>query len=70
MQSSLDKLASNLSEFPETKKFVENKVPTVDDITQLKIAEFIDEEEIADFSDYRDHPHQPLLLNSKQKNHG
>ena len=67
MQSSLDKLASNLSEFPETKKFVENKVPTVDDITQLKIAEFIDEEEIADFSDYRDHPHQPLLLNSKQK---
>ena len=80
MFSSLDKLSSNLSEFPETKKYVERLVSGVsndDELTAIladlptDLDDFGDDEDadrynIDNLNDYREHPYTPPRLTAQQ----
>ena len=82
MLSSLDKLVSNLSSFPETKKFIEKKISEGniidDELAEILVNlptdldDFADDEDadvfdIDNLPDYRDQPYTSPLLSDVQK---
>ena len=81
MQSSLDKLVSNLDEYPETRKFIEHKITNVVDDDELvniiadlptDLDDFADDGDadvynIENVTDYREHPFEASVLTDEQK---